>query len=202
MNVWDYELERNHAGAFGMQYIISHPTTYSQSKHIMWATSLIQQIMGYIAGADGLSEAEIDLLCENQQYLSRDLCTQTFSSNAAKDNLEIGASFSEIELTEAVIGYLNECDVVLESSKEHFVSALYMALCVAGSDGLEQAHMDKFFDVADVMGFTIQDSKKILRTYQLECELISSFNDIYDLNTNPISHSMKGFNRGVSTLKS
>ena len=100
MDVWDYELVRNNAGAFGMQYIVSHPTTQFQSSHIMWAASLTQQIMGYIAGTDGLSEAEIDLLCENQELL----CPDNTNSNVAKDNLEIGASFTEKELSEAITG--------------------------------------------------------------------------------------------------
>merc|ERR1719384_2355622 len=64
IDLWDYELERNNAGAFGMQYIVSHPTTRIQNSHILKATSLFQQIMGFIAGADGLSKAEIQLLTE------------------------------------------------------------------------------------------------------------------------------------------
>merc|ERR1719474_1547352 len=80
IDLWDYELERNNAGAFGMQYIVSHPTTRLQSNHILKATTLIQQIMGFIAGGDGLSKAEIDLLCANQQLL----CNYTFTSKVAQ----------------------------------------------------------------------------------------------------------------------
>ena len=98
--------------------------------------------------------------------------------------------------------YMKDCDVSLKDNREHLVSALYMTLCVAGSDGLEEAHIVKFYAVTDLMGFSKEESDKIMKTYRLECELISSFNDIYDQNTEPISHSMKGFNRGVSTLKS
>ncbi len=46
IELWDYELERNNAGAFGMQYIVSHPKTRIQNTHILKATSLFQQIMG------------------------------------------------------------------------------------------------------------------------------------------------------------
>eukprot|EP01083_Nonionella_stella_P288425 981502_1 len=91
IDLWDYELERNNAGAFGMQFIVSHPTTRIQNTHILKATSLFQQIMGYIAGGDGLSQAEIDLLCENQQLL----CNYSFTSKVARNNLEIGALFTE-----------------------------------------------------------------------------------------------------------
>jgi len=176
IDLWDYELERNNAGAFGMQYIVSHPTTRLHSAHILKATALIQQIMGYIAGGDGLSQAEIDLLCENQQLL----CCYTFTAKLARENLEIGASFDEKQLSEAIAGYLEGCDVSMDGDKkQHLVSALYMTLCVAGSDGLGEANVSKFHVVTEQMGFSQQESDKIVKTYKLECDLISSFNDIY-----------------------
>jgi len=159
-----------------MQYIVSHPTTRLQSNHILKATSLIQQIMGYIAGGDGLSKAEIDLLCDNQQLL----CSYTFTSKLAKSNLEIGASFNDEQLSEAIIGYMEGCDISMEEHKQHLVSALYMTLCVAGSDGLGEGAIAKFNEVTEKMGFSQADSDKILRTYWMECELIAAFNDMYD----------------------
>ena len=174
IDLWDYELERNNAGAFGMQYIVAHPTTRIQNTHILKATSLFQQIMGYICGADGLSQAEIDLLCENQQLL----CNYTFTSKVATHNLEIGAKFTQNELDDTIKQYLNECG--LSEHKQHLVSGLYMCLCVSGSDGLGLEEIEKYFIVADKMGFSRDESDKILNTYYLECELIASFNDIYN----------------------
>ena len=176
LDLWDYELERNNAGAFGMQYIVSHPTTRLQSNHILKATTLIQQIMGFIAGGDGLSKAEVDLLCENQQLL----CSYTFTSKLAKSNLEIGASLSDQQLSEVITDYMEGCELSMADNKQYLVSALYMTLCVAGSDGLGQESTDKFYVVTDKMGFTKTESDKILKTYWMECELIAAFNDIYD----------------------
>ena len=178
LDLWDYELERNNAGAFGMQYIVSHPTTKIQSKHILKATSLFQQIMGYIAGADGLSKAEIDLLCQNQQLL----CNYTFTSKVALKNLEIGANFTDNELDNVISKYLNECglDENENDKHQHLVSGLYMCLCVSGSDGLQDEQISKYHIVAQKFGFDKVLSDKILNTYYLECDLIASFNDIYD----------------------
>eukprot|EP00483_Globobulimina_turgida_P012918 UN12942 len=173
MELWDYELERNNAGAFGMQYIVSHPTTRIQNTHILKATSLFQQIMGYIAGAGGLSQAEIDLLCENQHLL----CNYTFTSKVARNNLEIGAKFTDQQLNGTITKYINECGI---DNKQHLVSGLYMCLCVSGSDSLGSGEIQKYFIVADKMGFSRDKSDKILSTYFMECELIASFNDIYE----------------------
>eukprot|EP01084_Bolivina_argentea_P016215 30361_1 len=164
LELWDYELERNNAGAFGMQYIVSHPTTHIQNTHILKATSLFQQIMGYIAGADGLSQGEIDLLCENQQLL----CNYTFTSQVAKNNLELGASFTEQHLDASIRKYLKDCHA--EDHKQYLVSGLYMCLCVSGSDGLRTKQITNYYQVADKMGFSRDESDKILSTYYLECE--------------------------------
>jgi len=178
LDLWDYELARNNAGAFGMQYIVSHPSTRAraESQHLLKSTSLMQQIMGYIAGGDGLSQAEIDLLCENQQLL----CSYTFTSKLAKTNLEKGAAFTDAELTEAIAKYLEMTGSEDSTkSRQHLVSSLYMTLCVAGSDGLGDAETDKFYIAADKMGFERAASDQILTTYRLECQLIASFNEIY-----------------------
>ena len=178
LDLWDYELARNNAGAFGMQYIVSHPTTRIQNNHILKATSLFQQIIGYIAGGDGLSKAEIDLLCQNQQLL----CNYTFTSKVALKNLEIGSKLNDKELNEIINKYLTECGI--GDNKQHIISGLYMSLCVSGSDGLGHEEVKKYYIVADKMGLKREESDKILNTYYLECELIASFNDMYGNNTN------------------
>lgn len=176
IDLWDYELERNNAGAFGMQYIVSHPTTRIQNSHILKTTALFQQIMGFMASGDGLSEAEIVLLCQNQQLL----CNYTFTSKVARNNLEIGASFNEQQLDDAITHYIEKCEV--GENKQHFVSGLYMMLCVSGSDGLGSETIDKYHMVANKMGFSKEAADKILDTYHKECDLISSFNDIYNMS--------------------
>ena len=160
-----------------MQYIVSHPTTRLQSTHILKATSLIQQIMGYIAGADGLSKAEIDLLVENQQLL----CSYSFTSKQATSNLELGASFDDEQLSEAITGYMEGCNVSIKDHKQHLVSSLYMTLCVAGSDGIGDKEIARFNAVTLQMGFTKTESDRILQTYNKECDLIASFNDLYSM---------------------
>merc|ERR1712173_109260 len=95
-------------------------------------------------------------------------------------NLEIGATFNDEELSKAITDYMEGCDVSMEHNRQHLVSVLYMTLCVAGSDGLGEAEISKFYTVTDKMGFKKEESDKILKTYQMECNLIASFNDIYD----------------------
>ena len=59
IDLWDYELERNNAGAFGMQYIVSHPTTRIQNRHVLKTTALFQQIMGFMACKSGKGLSEV-----------------------------------------------------------------------------------------------------------------------------------------------
>ena len=175
IDLWDYELERNNAGAFGMQYIVAHPSARMPSKHILKTTALFQQIMGFMANDDGLSEAEILLLCENQHLL----CNYSFTSQVARNNLQSGALFTAQQLDDAIAAYMEKCEA--GEDKRHFISNLYMMLCVAGSDGLSKGKISRYHQIAQKMGFDKVMADKILQTYFKECELISSFNDIYNL---------------------
>ena len=115
-------------------------------------------------------------MCKNQQLL----CNYSFTSKAARNNLEIGASFNEQQLDDAISHYVQKCEV--GDNKQHFVSGLYMMLCVCGSDGLGSESISKYYTIADKMGFSKEAADQILNTYHKECDLISSFNDIYDMS--------------------
>merc|ERR1712129_171363 len=99
----------------------------------------------------------------------------------ARNNLEIGASFNEQQLDEAIADYVNKCEV--GENKQHFVSGLYMMLCVSGSDGLGSQTIEKYHAVANKMGFSKEAANKILNAYYKECDLISAFNEMYNLST-------------------
>lgn len=144
--------------------------SYAEIKQIWKASDFVLNwvlLRSYIAGADGLSDLELNALIEEIQIWDPH----------SHENIYIEAAKDGANLTEDQMHVL--CDDISKTfSTEQCHALLINALSGARIDGLSQKEYDTFYKVAKYLNVEDDMIKEIMDVYQMEVDLKERYSNL------------------------
>eukprot|EP01084_Bolivina_argentea_P193072 331306_1 len=144
--------------------------SYTEARKLWKASDFILNwvlLRSYIAGADGLSDLELNALIEEVQIWDPHT-TKEIYIEAAKD----GESCTDDELH--TLCY----DIAKTFSMEQRHALLVNALSAARIDGLSDAEIDSYYKVAKYLNVDDDSAKEVMDVYEMEVDLKERYSNL------------------------
>ena len=158
------DLWKGNSGLFFNAYVIRVVyKDFLEAKHPDVVSSVVKatSLLSYIAGADGLSKTERDLLLASQRIWSDNQA----SHKQLNDAIEYGLNLTPTEAVQ-LEHEISDSVGTDKEARQTLHTLLYYSLLIAGSDGLSNVEKDRFISVAKNMNVKNDVIQSIFKLYQ------------------------------------